>query len=84
MMRIEQIWNPGHSRRRRAGLLAGGIACATLFTVVGSGCVAANDMSGESVPSNSREIEDLDRARAAGAIDEADYLELRRGLILAD
>ena len=55
-----------------------------LFPVVGAGCVAANDMSGESVPSNSREIEDLDRARSLGAIDEADYLRLRRSFILAD
>ena len=53
-----------------------------LFAV--AGCVAANDVTGESVPSNSVEIEDLDRARSLGAIDEADYLRLRRSFILAD
>jgi hypothetical protein len=36
------------------------------------------------MPSKSREIEDLDRARSMGAIDEVDYLELRRSIILAD
>jgi hypothetical protein len=55
-----------------------------LFAVGGSGCIAANDVTGESVPSRSEEIDDLDRARSAGAIDEADYLELRRSFILAD
>ena len=55
-----------------------------LFTFAGFGCVAANDCTGESVPSKSREIDDLDRARSMGAIDEADYLELRRSFILAD
>ena len=55
-----------------------------LFTFVGFGCVAANAFTGESMPSKSREIEDLDRARSMGAIDEVDYLELRRSIILAD
>ena len=68
----------------QVGLLASGVACSMLFAVVGPGCVAANDVTGESVPSNSVEIEDLDRARSLGAIDEADYLRLRRSFILAD
>lgn len=68
----------------QVGLLASGVACSMLFAVVGPGCVAANDLSGERVPTRSEEIEDLDRARAAGAIDEAAYLELRRSFILAD
>jgi hypothetical protein len=55
-----------------------------LFAVGGAGCIAANDLTGESVPPRSEEIDDLDRARSAGAIDEADYLELRRSFILAD
>ncbi|MDG2022207.1 MAG: hypothetical protein P8J59_09680 [Phycisphaerales bacterium] len=84
MRRIKKTWNRDHPRRWRGGRLASGIACSMLFPVVGAGCVAANDMSGESVPSNSREIEDLDRARSLGAIDEADYLRLRRSFILAD
>ena len=84
MRRIESIRNRGHRPRPGAGRLASGIACCMLFAVGGSGCIAANDVTGESVPSRSEEIDDLDRARSAGAIDEADYLELRRSFILAD
>ncbi|HAC09400.1 MAG: hypothetical protein GY921_13200 [Phycisphaeraceae bacterium] len=82
MRRTRPIRNHENPRRRRAGRLASGIAFSMLFAV--AGCVAANDVTGESVPSSSVEIEDLDRARSLGAIDEADYLRLRRSFILAD
>ena len=84
MRRIDSIRNRSNCRRSGAGRLASGIACCMLFAVGGSGCIAANDVTGESTPPRSEEIDDLDRARSAGAIDEADYLELRRGFILAD
>lgn len=87
MRRLEKIWNRVDRRyrgRSPVGRLASGIACSMLFTFAGFGCVAANDFTGESVPSKSREIDDLDRARSMGAIDEVDYLELRRSFILAD
>ena len=84
MRRIESIRIHRNRRGSGAGRLASAFACCMLFVVVGSGCIAANDVTGESVPSRSEEIDDLDRARSAGAIDEADYLELRRSFILAD
>lgn len=81
-----------HRRTKSAGAGIGAVTstgflgsiAGAMLALGASGCVAANDMTGEASPSRSEEIDDLDRARAAGAIDEADYLELRRGFILAD
>ena len=90
---IEEVERVGPRRRSRSanagiGAIAStgflGSIAGAILAIGASGCVAANEMTGEASPSRSEEIDDLDRARAAGAIDEADYLEIRRGFILAD
>ena len=90
---IEEVERAGTRRRSKSAGAGIGVIASTGFlgSIAGAmlalgapGCVAANDMTGEASPSRSEEIDDLDRARAAGAIDEADYLDLRRGFILAD
>ena len=90
---IEEVERAGTRRRSKSADAGIGAIASTGFlgSIAGAmlalgalGCVAANDMTGEAWPPRSEEIDDLDRARVAGAIDEADYLELRRGFILAD